>query len=334
MIWRDFFASFDKNRYICSMISVVEHIEYLVSRHDCVVVPGFGAFIAQYEPAHCDADGSAWYAPERRLSFNEELTHNDGLLVNSVMRREGCAYDVANDIIRENVASFNKQLDEEGELSFGMVGIFKLLGRNLVFVPRRTSAYEFYGMAPFTMRPLNALQAEPRRSRAAASWFAANRTYLKIAASILVLLVLSFVLSTPISVKDGNQEYASMNAFKVSTDGAFPYVAEVHELAIAMPRPDADSVVVKGYGSQRRGEAAAERTIDDKYFLIVCSVLSQSEADKFIAAQTTTGYDFRVLARNVKYRVYVASGKSVPVLMELKYAIADDYPDAWVHYSK
>ena len=228
----------------------------------------------------------------------------------------------------------NKQLDEEGELSFGMVGIFKLSGRNLVFVPRRASAYEFYGMAPFTMRPLNALQAEPRRSRAAASWFAANRTYLKIAASILVLLVLSFVLSTPISVKDGNQEYASMNAFKVSTDGAFPYVAEVHELAIAMPRPDADSVVVKGYGSQRRGEAAAERTIDDKYFLIVCSVLSQSEADKFIAAQTTTGYDFRVLARNGKYRVYVASGKSVPELMELKYAIADDYPDAWVHYSK
>ena len=135
----------------------------------------------------------AWYAPERRLSFNEELTHNDGLLVNSVMRREGCAYDVANDIIRENVASFNKQLDEEGELSFGMVGIFKLSGRNLVFVPRRASAYEFYGMAPFTMRPLNALQAEPRRSRAAASWFAANRTYLKIAASILVLLVLSGV---------------------------------------------------------------------------------------------------------------------------------------------
>ena len=125
-----------------------------------------------------------------------------------------------------------------------------------------------------------------------------------------------------------------MNAFKVSTDGAFPYVAEVHELAIAMPRPDADSVVVKGYGSQRRGEAAAACAIDDKYFLIVCSVLSQSEADKFIAAQTTTGYDFKVLARNGKYRVYVASGKSVPELMELKYAIADDYPDAWVHYSK
>ena len=137
--------------------------------------------------------------------------------------------------------------------------------------------------------------------------------------------------ASPVSL---SMDAESMNAFKVSTDGAFPYVAEVHELAIAMPRPDADSVVVKGYGSQRRGEAAAARAIDDKYFLIVCSVLSQSEADKFIAAQTTTGYDFRVLARNGKYRVYVASGKSVPELMELKYAIADDYPDAWVHYSK
>ena len=30
------------------MISMIEHIEYLMLSHDCVVVPGFGAFIAQH----------------------------------------------------------------------------------------------------------------------------------------------------------------------------------------------------------------------------------------------------------------------------------------------
>lgn len=310
------------------MISILEHIEYLMAGHDCVIVPGFGAFIARYDSAYCESDGINWHRPERQISFNGELIHNDGLLAGSIMRKEGCAFGVANDAISESVASFHKQLSAEGELSFGSIGIFKIKNKNIVFVPRRANVYDFYGIGSFSMRPLCAAEL-PGKDKIDGNWrFSLNKDYLKIAASILVLLVLSFVLSTPISNKKGQQEYASMSTFGISSEGAFPYVSEVKELAISLPPRDTDSVVVRGYKSG--GGSVVD---NDKYFLIVCSVLSQAEADKFIAGQSGN-YTYKVLAKNGKYRVYVATGNSVNELMKLKYAIADDYPDAWVHYSR
>ena len=78
------------------MISIVEHIEYLIARHDCVVVPGWGAFIAQYEASSVSALGR-WQNPGRQISFNSALSYNDGLLASSIMQREQCAYEIAMD---------------------------------------------------------------------------------------------------------------------------------------------------------------------------------------------------------------------------------------------
>ena len=160
---------------------------------------------------------------------------------------------------------------------------------------------------------------------------------MKIAASIIVLLALSFALSTPVA-NNRQQDYASMGDFRLSDDGgAFPIVSQVRELAIMQPPADDDSVVVKGYrsmGAERPRNVAMAAASGNNYYLIVCSVLSQAEADKFIAHQHRKEYDFKVLSKRGKYRVYVATGNSVKELMQLKYAIADDYPDAWVHYSR
>ena len=45
------------------MISMIEHIEYLMLSNDCVVVPGFGAFIAQYTSSHNCAQNSTFTSP-------------------------------------------------------------------------------------------------------------------------------------------------------------------------------------------------------------------------------------------------------------------------------
>ncbi len=316
------------------MISVVEHIEYLMSRHDCVIVPGWGAFIAQYKSAYCDSEGR-WHKPERQISFNAELEYNDGLLVGSVMRRERCSFDTAVDIVRSNVVTYHRQLSEDDELSFGKIGMFRCQNGKVVFTPyqKATENYEFYGMESFLMRSLGSIEKDYGNS-ASGSWnFSINKNYLKIAASIAVLLVLSFVLSTPMSVdRNGSENYASLGSIELSDVGALPMMSEVRELAITMPPADNDSVVVKAYPSSKTTDRHVAS--GDKYYLIVCSVLSQAEADSFISSQVGKDYDFEVLPKKGKYRVYVATGKSVKDLMKLKYEIADDYPDAWVHYNR
>ena len=82
-----------------------------MTRHDCVVIPGWGAFIANYDAARYDTGGNLLERPQRMIGFNAGLTHNDGLLAHSLMRREGMDYPQAMRLIADHVTSFGKQLN-------------------------------------------------------------------------------------------------------------------------------------------------------------------------------------------------------------------------------
>ena len=78
------------------MSDIALHIGYLMSEHDCVIVPGWGAFIAQYTSAFSFYDSGLYKKPKRFVAFNSSINHSDGLLQNSLMRREGISYEAAN----------------------------------------------------------------------------------------------------------------------------------------------------------------------------------------------------------------------------------------------
>ena len=48
------------------MNNLFKHIEYLLLRNDCVIVPGFGAFIATNLPARIDYEKERFYLPPAR----------------------------------------------------------------------------------------------------------------------------------------------------------------------------------------------------------------------------------------------------------------------------
>jgi len=54
------------------------YIRELLFRHDCVIIPGFGAFIGNYFPSQVDRNDGLFYPPSRRITFNRHLTGNDG----------------------------------------------------------------------------------------------------------------------------------------------------------------------------------------------------------------------------------------------------------------
>lgn len=73
------------------MIQIQRHIEILLLSHDCVIVPGFGGFIAHHVDARYDEDDRLWLPPYRTLGFNPQLTLNDSLLAQSYVE----AYDMS-----------------------------------------------------------------------------------------------------------------------------------------------------------------------------------------------------------------------------------------------
>ncbi|MDE6528441.1 MAG: hypothetical protein K2L78_05290, partial [Muribaculaceae bacterium] len=78
------------------MNSISAYIEMLLRKHECVVLPGFGAFLCNYVPARFADDNELTINPPSRcLAFNGELVDSDGLLASSIARKEGLTYEAA-----------------------------------------------------------------------------------------------------------------------------------------------------------------------------------------------------------------------------------------------
>ena len=63
------------------MIELAQHIETLLLENDCVIVPGFGGFVAHYSPATRVKEENIFLPPTRTIGFNPQLKLNDGVLV-------------------------------------------------------------------------------------------------------------------------------------------------------------------------------------------------------------------------------------------------------------
>ncbi len=116
------------------------HIEYLLTRHDCVIVPGLGAFIATEQEAYIDFERGIIRPRRREISFNSSVVTDDGLLSHSIARREGMAYEDARRLLLHLAERMAADLEEEGEVSLGMVGRLLKDSEGLItFQPRRSA---------------------------------------------------------------------------------------------------------------------------------------------------------------------------------------------------
>jgi len=106
---------------------VLEHyISDLLYRYNCVVVPGFGAFLSQLKSAKINQNTNSFYPPSKTLSFNEQLTSNDGLLVAHIAEVEKTSYEEMLQIVAEKVGQWKKTLNNGERLTFEHIGEIKL----------------------------------------------------------------------------------------------------------------------------------------------------------------------------------------------------------------
>lgn len=114
------------------------HIEYLLTRHDCVILPGIGAFIATETEACLDRARATVSARKREISFNGSVVTDDGLLSHSIARRERLCYEEAHRLLDILTSRMRRELEAEGETSIGRVGkLIRGVDGAISFSPRR-----------------------------------------------------------------------------------------------------------------------------------------------------------------------------------------------------
>lgn len=99
------------------------YIAELLKDHDCVIVPDFGGFVANYAPAKINATNHRFDPPHRKISYNKYLVHNDGLLASYVAQKEALEYDAALRNVKAYTLYLKEELQAKKQVSIEKVGV-------------------------------------------------------------------------------------------------------------------------------------------------------------------------------------------------------------------
>ena len=133
-------------------MKIEQYISQLLYRYQCVTVPGFGAFLTEYQSAQLDESTHSFYPPKKMISFNPFIKNNDGLLANHLAEAEKISYEIAVNAIQNEVAHWKTKIQELGNFSIKNIGDFSLNSeRNIVFVPVDQINYlkDSFGLSSF-----------------------------------------------------------------------------------------------------------------------------------------------------------------------------------------
>lgn len=108
------------------MTKLVKHIEVLLLDNDCVIVPGFGGFMAHHVDAMYVEDENCFLPPSRTLGFNPQLHINDSLLVQSYVETYDISYPEALRNIEDDVRELKQTLDSCGTYELTDIGVIRV----------------------------------------------------------------------------------------------------------------------------------------------------------------------------------------------------------------
>ncbi|HAM98720.1 MAG TPA: hypothetical protein DCQ26_08910 [Marinilabiliales bacterium] len=140
------------------MQDINKYISGLLFIHDCVILPGFGGFVTNYQSARHNELSHTFYPPQKDLIFNKNLTYNDGLLINYLAKNHHIPYTEAEERIQNEVQKAWLLLEKGEPVVFEGVGTFQYdKNQNLTFTPAETENFltDAYGMSSFRFPPLN-----------------------------------------------------------------------------------------------------------------------------------------------------------------------------------
>lgn len=341
---------------------LISHINFLITKHNCVIVPGFGGFVVNREASRIN-DGKV-LAPNIVFAFNEDLKYNDGLLAESYMNEKGISYEKACDEINEAVKKINTYLSLQKKLTIGRIGELSIddASGSLIFTPADNVLFHplIFGYANLKMKPLTIVKEIKDITAKKRNKVELKRILSGVAAAAAAILVF-FISSTPIlEVKDTidiqksgfitslshsnglvSSENISNNAIPevVTTDISIePAQNIVNEVSIAQETNQEQIETVKPTEVKTvlpvTAKVNTERRNTPRHYVIIAGESNKNTANKTLARIQSQGFSSaKTLPSAKRTRIYVASfdsrqdAETYLVKFKIKHP---QFHDAWV----
>lgn len=322
------------------MKEFTSHIDYLIQKHDCVIIPDFGGFVLNREVAKIATDGSIT-PPRVIVGFNPDLKYNDGLLAESYMNAYSISYDIACKRVADVVKRLNTILALRQPVQIGLLGkLSQEADGRLNFEPNNSisaSHSETFGLSVLDIKRLVDIHEIQKISIVNNRRSIYKRVFAGVGATAAAILVF-FVTSTPIA------ENASSNVQKsgfftdlisasashsspvgsVAVDNLLDITASeteieapIVEVEVKKEEPKIEKVAPAVAQKAEPAKVTKATTVETptvkkvaepKFFVIIGSAGSKSEAEKALKTFKSKGYkDANVVNSGDRNRIYIAS---------------------------
>jgi len=258
-------------------VEISHYIKEILLLNDCVIIPEFGGFVANYKPAMIEHN--QFFPPTKEIAFNNKLISNDGLLINYISETEGIDYFSAKQKLDSFVDETMLNLERNRNVYFEGVGYLHYDSReNLQFEPQlmQNLLVESYGLQNFSYEKLYQRQV-PKPAfkveyREPVPVIFQQRKFKKLVIAIPLLIALALI---PIK---HNNEYLSksdMGMWETLMQSTPVVPLQTPELTL----------------TENKVAEVASETEQLKYFIIGGSFRSEENANKYIRQLKEQGYD-------------------------------------------
>ena len=322
--------------------NINKHISDLLCEHNCVIIPDFGGFVANYESAFIDSRTNHMFAPKKSIVFNRSLKNNDGLLVNEIAVGEGLTFKQAKKELDKYVLNLNESLSLHKKVFIDEVGTLLLTSDDKVLFVQsnsRNHLLDSYGFTniqyPTIQRTSVQERFEEKIKHIDKAHLPSNKKpWLKAAAVLIPLLMVS---ALGISNKDKiHSVYANLSPFGSSSSTVVEAVetATTHlsSFDVESPTNNIEEAVLSFYEAKNNMTTVVENEVP-KHFIIAGAFSSEKNAKKMISKLQKSNFTSSKIVGKSKsglYRVsydgFVNSSDAIMALRKIK----KTNPSAWL----
>jgi cell division septation protein DedD len=338
------------------MQKVDKHINDLLYNHDCVIVPDFGGFVANYASAKIHPVQHTFIPPSKNIVFNKNLKTNDGLLANHIVIAENTNYPEAIKYISNFVEYTNEQLKKGAKVKIDEVGtLFLDVERNINFQPSATNyLLQSFGLPEFQSPAIKRDNISKRIEKefkdrvavAPAKKKVNGKRIITLAiAAPLVFALLWIPLKTDLLK---NINYANLNPFAAKEIKNEPTKVKPKQIVVlpivkkdtAVTIANVDSTAISEQPTVKPVKAdstAVTKTtavnLDFKFHIVAGCFAIEKNAIKFVASLQQQNIDAAIIGKNDK-QLFVVSVGNYATYKETNKEMANirkQLPNVWLY---
>lgn len=334
------------------MIELVQHIRQLILTHDCVIIPGFGGFIANPLPARIMHDGRTMLPPGKSIGFNQNLTLNDGLLIQSVMQTEGLTYPAAEKQVNSAVEKIKAEIRRHGQMTLQGIGrLQKDIKGDIRFTSLEETviSVQSYGLERLEIKKAKDIEQErPTDRKPQKTRLSIWKPVAKYAAAAIAAAAMYFMAALPVNdfSSEHFDDFAAIapagligsNVEKTAQPVIITAAAETEKPVQTPETAKAETENTTQPAAIQKAPAAAPQKEEakadkEKYHIIIASVVSEADAKAAAERLKDKGYKGASCRKSkTNSRISIASFESYDEALSKLREIRkqQEFKDAWL----